>query len=376
MAPRVNIPPLTRLSLIVTVSLSIITGTLRYRDWMSRQSEASTTTDSTGSTAADEYFTVPFLTVVPALSIVFPWTFVTATFVEQNIFTLFITLATLFYGGKYLERAWGSAEFGKFLLVVSVVPNFITFIIYIIWFALTGNPARTFTTVCGGVALQAGFLVAFKQLVPEHTVTLFKGIVKIRVKHFCALFLLVNTLSGPLFGTDVAVVLAWLGFLAGWSYLRFYKRSFPDLEQNQAPSLKGDASETFAIAYFFPEPLHRPVASISDVVYNALVAVKICTPFSAADISAGNSRAEARGDVTLNTLFGGGGGGGGSRGSGSGPPVPGSARAEAERRRALALKALDMRLHAAANKGQDNTDIGEHGGASGSGGAGSGNGNS
>lgn len=376
MAPRVNIPPLTRLSLIVTVSLSVITGTLRYRDWMSRQSETSTGTDSTGSTTADEYFTVPFLTVVPALSIVFPWTFVTATFVEQNIFTLFITLATLFYGGKYLERAWGSAEFGKFLLVVSVIPNFITFIIYIIWFALTGNPVRTFTTVCGGVALQAGFLVAFKQLVPEHTVTLFKGIVKIRVKHFCALFLLVNTLSGPLFGTDVAVVLAWLGFLAGWSYLRFYKRSFPDLEQNQAPSLKGDASETFAIAYFFPEPLHRPVAIISDVVYSALVAVKICTPFSAADISAGNSRAEARGDVTLNTLFGGGGGGGGgSRGAGSGAPVPGSARAEAERRRALALKALDMRLHAAASKG-DNMDIGEHGAASGSGGAGSGNGNS
>ncbi|KAL0635345.1 hypothetical protein Q9L58_005739 [Maublancomyces gigas] len=367
MPPRVNIPPLTRVSLVVTVSLSIITGTLRYRDWMSRQSETS------GSTASDEYFTVPFLTVVPALSIVFPWTFVVATFVEQNIFTLFITLATLFYGGKYLERAWGSAEFGKFLLVVSLVPNILTFFIYIAWFALTGNPARSFATVCGGVALQAGFLVAFKQLVPEHTVTLFKGIVKIRVKHFPALFLLVNTLSGPLFGTDVAVVLAWLGFLAGWSYLRFYKLSFPDLERNQAPSLKGDASETFAIAYFFPDPLHRPVAIISDVVYNTLVAVKICTPFSAADISAGNSRAEARGDVTLNTLFG----GGGSRNAGSGAPVPGSARAEAERRRALALKALDMRLHAAASKGTgDSVDTGEHSAAGGSGGAsGSGSGN-
>lgn len=232
--------------------------------------------------------------------------------------------------------------------------------------------------MCGGVALQAGFLVAFKQLVPEHTVTLFKGIVKIRVKHFPALFLLVNTLSGPLFGTDVAVVLAWLGFLAGWSYLRFYKCSFPDLERNQAPSLKGDASETFAIAYFFPDPLHRPIAIISDVVYNTLVTVKVCTPFSAADISAGNSRAEARGDVTLNTLFGGGGGGGGgSRNAGGGAPVPGSARAEAERRRALALKALDMRLHAAASKGQgagENVDTGEHGAASGSGsGGGSGN---
>ena len=38
------------------------------------------------------------------------------------------------------------------------------------------------TIICGGVALQAGFMVAFKQLVPEHTVTLFKGIIKVRVK--------------------------------------------------------------------------------------------------------------------------------------------------------------------------------------------------
>jgi hypothetical protein len=104
-----------------------------------------------------------------------------------------------------------------------------------------------FTTICGGVALQAGFLVAFKQLVPEHTVTLFKGIVKVRVKHFPSLFLLVNTLSGPIFGTDVAAILAWLGFLSSWTYLRFYKRSFPDLGSSQAPSLKGDASEIFAM---------------------------------------------------------------------------------------------------------------------------------
>jgi hypothetical protein len=104
-----------------------------------------------------------------------------------------------------------------------------------------------FTTICGGVALQAGFLVALKQLVPEHNVTLFKGIIKIRVKHFPSLFLLVNSLSGLIFGTDVAAVLAWLGFLSSWTYLRFYKRSFPDLGSNQAPSLKGDASEIFAM---------------------------------------------------------------------------------------------------------------------------------
>jgi hypothetical protein len=63
--------------------------------------------------------------------------------ISAQIFTLAITLATLFYGGKYLERAWGSAEFGKFLLVVSLVPNFLAFVVYIVWFAVTGNVVRS-----------------------------------------------------------------------------------------------------------------------------------------------------------------------------------------------------------------------------------------
>jgi membrane associated rhomboid family serine protease len=95
------------------------------------------------SQAGTQVFTVPYLAIVPALSITYPWTFVTASLVEQNIFTLAITLVTLFYGGKYLERAWGSAEFGKFLLVVSLVPNFLSFVIYVAWFAATGNVIRS-----------------------------------------------------------------------------------------------------------------------------------------------------------------------------------------------------------------------------------------
>ncbi|KAA8893618.1 eukaryotic integral membrane protein-domain-containing protein [Sphaerosporella brunnea] len=336
--PRVNVPPLTRICLILCTALSILAGALRYRAWISQRSDSDSDSDS-GTPSDSQSFTIPYLTVVPALSVVYPWTFLTSSIVESNIFTLATTLATLFYGGKYLERAWGSEEFGKFLLVVSIVPNFLAFVLYIVWFAVTGNSVRSFTTICGGIALQAGFLVALKQLVPEHTVTLFKGIVKIRVKHFPALFLLVNTLSGPVFGTDVAAILAWLGFLSSWTYLRFYKRSFPDLGSNQAPSLKGDASEIFAIAYFFPDPIHRPVAIISNVVYNLLVAIKICTPFSAADVSASNNQAQARDGANLSTLLG----------HGPGSRV-GSARVESERRRALALKALDQQLHAAANK--------------------------
>lgn len=196
------------------------------------------------------------------------------------------------------------------------------------------------TQIGGGVAIQASFLVAFKQLVPEHSIAILKGLVKMRVKHFPALFLLLNTLSGIIIGTDTAALLAWLGLLTSWAYLRFYKRQ-PDLTGTSTSGLgiRGDASETFAFACLFPDLMQPPIAFVADQVYALLVAVKVLAPFSDDDIASGNQQVLARGEAGLPTLLSNQ-RGGGSRGS--------VRREEAERRRALALKALDQRLQAAA----------------------------
>ena len=123
--------------------------------------------------------------------------------------------------------------------------------------------------------------------------------------------------------TSASFSLAVFAFLVSWTYLRFYKTAFPDLDTSQPSSLRGDASETFALAEFFPDPIRGSIASFSTVVYNILVALHLCTPFSAAAVSA------SRGDAYMHRS------------------APGSTRAETERRRALALKALDQRLQAA-----------------------------
>jgi hypothetical protein len=157
-----------------------------------------------------------------------------------------------------------------------------------------------------------------------------------RVKHFPALFLLLNTISGFVFGTDTAAVLAWLGVLASWSYLRFYKRQ-PDLTgTSNGSGIKGDASETFAFACLFPDVMQPPIAFVADQIYALLVAMRILTPFSEDDIASGNQQVLARGEAGLPTLLSQR-GGAGSRGK----------REEAERRRTLALRALDQRLQAA-----------------------------
>jgi hypothetical protein len=162
-----------------------------------------------------------------------------------------------------------------------------------------------------------------------------------RVKHFPALFLLLNAIGGIVFGTDTAAILSWLGILTSWTYLRFYKRQ-PDLSGTSTSELgiKGDASETFAFAYFFPDTLQPPISFVADRIYDVLVSLRICTPFSAEDVASGNEQAMARGEAGLpNLLQNGGRVGGGARGMGK--------REEAERRRAIALKALDQRLQAA-----------------------------
>lgn len=169
---------------------------------------------------------------------------------------------------------------------------------------------------------------------PEHTVTILKGAIKIRVKHFPSIFLTANTLSGIVFGTDTALILAWLGFFTSWIYLRFFKTQ-TDLSGagSEGSRIRGDASETFAFAYFWPDAVQPPIAAVADSVYKMLLAVHLCSPFSADDIESSNEQAIARGEGSLSGLI--------NSGKRSGK------RDDAERRRALALKALDERLNAA-----------------------------
>ncbi len=75
--------------------------------------------------------------MVPQRALFQPWVFVTATFAEQNVITLLVAAITIFYGGKYLERAWDSREFGKFVIVVIVASNCFASLLYVLLFAIT-----------------------------------------------------------------------------------------------------------------------------------------------------------------------------------------------------------------------------------------------
>lgn len=161
-----------------------------------------------------------------------------------------------------------------------------------------------------------------------------------RIKHFPALFLLITSLGALIWGAVGSFYLGWLGFLVSWTYLRFFKVQY-DLSTTAtntaapATTLKGDASDIFAFACFFPDAMQPAIAFATDKLYAVFVGLRVLTPFSEQAISSSNEQVVARGHVGLPTLLR-----NADRRSGR--------TEEAERRRALAVKALNQRLERAA----------------------------
>ncbi len=162
-----------------------------------------------------------------------------------------------------------------------------------------------------------------------------------RIKHFPALYLLVNAVSALIFGTWTALCLSWAGFMTSWIYLRFYRTSqlLSSATTGETSIIRGDASDTFAFAHFFPEPIQTPLGAVTDKIYDVLVAFNLFKPFSDEEVDMGNEQASARAEGGLPSIM-----------SSAGRSGGGGRREEAERRRALALKALDQRLHAAVSR--------------------------
>ncbi|NXX49595.1 TM115 protein, partial [Tricholaema leucomelas] len=97
--------------------------------------------------------------------------------------------------------------------------------------------------------------------------------------------------------------------LSSWVYLRFYQRHSRG---------RGDMSDHFAFATFFPEILQPVVGLVANVVHSILVKVKVCRKtVKRYDVGAPSS-------ITIS--------------------LPGTDPQDAERRRQLALKALNERL--------------------------------
>ncbi|KAG8899717.1 hypothetical protein FRC00_001043 [Tulasnella sp. 408] len=100
------------------------------------------------------------------------------------------------------------------------------------------------------MALQTALLVAFTQIIPEHQVQLF-GFIKARVKRLPMAYVTVSNVMCILGMQSPWILIQW-GWLVGWGYLRFYKKTSADgatLNGTIGPETWGDRSETFAFVH-------------------------------------------------------------------------------------------------------------------------------
>ncbi|MBW0485187.1 hypothetical protein O181_024902 [Austropuccinia psidii MF-1] len=258
--------------------------------------------------SSDNALAFPWLVVVPGSVLWHPWTILTAGLCEVGIIELALSLLTLSLCGRYLERVYGGTEFVKFCLSIIGVSNLLSVAVNILEHYVFQDSGLYLYGMSyrGLMALQTGFLVAFTQLIPEHQVQLF-GLIKIRVKNLPMLYVMFSNIM-CLLGYQSPFILIQMGWLSSWYYLRFVK-------WNEGGEFRGDRSETFAFAMWFPPFVQPLVRRLSDIGFAFAVKCKLLKQWGPMDLE-----------------------------SGSYAPVPGGARAEAERRRAMALKALDQRL--------------------------------
>uniref|UniRef100_A0A8C3AGE2 Transmembrane protein 115 n=1 Tax=Cyclopterus lumpus TaxID=8103 RepID=A0A8C3AGE2_CYCLU len=237
------------------------------------------------------------------------WTLATHGVVEQHVWGVAANVGTVMACGRLLEPLWGALELLIFFAVVNVSSGLLAGLSYLLTYVATFDLDYLFAVrIHGASGFLGGVLVALKQTMGDTTVL---RVPQVRLKAAPALVLLLLALlrlSGLL---DSSADLAAFSFgaLSGWVYLRFYQRHSRG---------RGDMSDHFAFASFFPEALQPAVGLLAGLVHAALVKVKVCRKMvKRYDVGAPSS-------ITIS--------------------LPGTDPQDAERRRQLALKALNERL--------------------------------
>ncbi|CAL8281915.1 unnamed protein product [Merluccius merluccius] len=195
------------------------------------------------------------------------WTLATHGVVEEHAWGVALSVGTVVACGRLLEPLWGALELLIFFAVVNVSAGALAGLSYLLTYVATFDLDFLFAVrIRGAACFLGGVLVALKQTMGDTTVL---RVPQVRLKAAPALVLLVLavlSLSGQLESAAPLASYSY-GALSGWVYLRFYQRHSRG---------RGDMSDHFAFASFFPEVLQPAVGLLAGLVHAVLVKVKVC----------------------------------------------------------------------------------------------------
>lgn len=249
---------------------------------------------------------IPYLQLIPRTTIFYPWVIVTAIFAEITILSFILSGVILIFSSKYIEKFWGWKEVVRFILVIGSATNFVSVLITIVCNILRDDIKGMDQPLGGGISYYFGFLVVLKQLIPEHNILLFQGLLNLRIKQVPFILLIIVLLWSLLItGSLYPAIPSLSSFMFSYLYLRFYQTFSDDLvlpitniagESSSIVFTRGDASDTFAFVEIFPAFSKPYLGPLFDKVYEIGVLLGIITPFNDESIEQSNLRAQKRQD--------------------------------------------------------------------------------
>lgn len=196
------------------------------------------------------------------------WTLLTSSFIESDPPELIISVVGVLFTARILESSWGTLPLLQYIAIVAVASGCMLFIASLALYlaAPSLNSQLLYADMAGFHGVLGALLVGIKQALPDKEAKLLSFVKipsKVRIAvHFAShisllqylpgLYLLVCVALGLVLGRvlEVAALVLFAQY-AGWWYLRF-------LQPRQDGS-RGDASEEFRFATFFPPVVHAPI---------------------------------------------------------------------------------------------------------------------
>lgn len=248
------------------------------------------------------------------------WNVFTAGLVETSILQAVFSAVGILMLARIIEPIWGSKEFLKFLGIVNLGSGLTALAVLYVCFVINsfkeGAGKVLYMEVSGFHGVLAGCLVAVKQLIPDTEVTLLR-VIRFHAKYLPGIFLLIAVVGSVATHSVLATLpLVVPSMLVSWLYLRY-------LQVKPGLNLRGDPSDEFRFATFFPQALHPAVDNLVRPLARIL-------------------RLQPAEDGEGRAAFG-----------ANPAPLPGSDNLEAARRRERGAKVLEERMTASGSKPQD-----------------------
>ncbi|RWS32039.1 transmembrane protein 115-like protein [Leptotrombidium deliense] len=194
----------------------------------------------------------------------------TYPFIELHWWLVLLDVIVVTMGTTLIEPLWGQRELVTFFVIVNICVAFCSTAHYIVLYSLYSDVIYLYgVRIYGLSGYCAAVCVTVKQLLPE-SVLIATSLGKLKNNNVPLTALLVGLIFYLLNLIDgLQVVNFFYGLIISWVYLRFF-------QFHHSNGHRGDLSDGFAFATFFPNVLKPVVAVVCNSIYEFFVKIRLC----------------------------------------------------------------------------------------------------